>query len=207
MVLKLPAASPARHALLPSGLEAGRRPGLSFLMFVDYTQSDCGPYRELVFVPGTYRFVDGRRHLTVSRILVSTVESAVNGRRNWGLPKERADFEVEYGTGARSDDRIAVRSGGHLLSELRLSAWPLPFPLGTRFVPRALRTFAQRLEHRDHFFTPSAQGWFRPGILISWQFDPGLFPDVSGARVLAAAKVVRFSMTVPEARTLDSGRG
>ena len=94
VALKAPPGSPSRDAFLPGSLAGQGRGAISYLMYVDYAESACGPYRELLFIPGAFPFADGGRHLTISRILVSTWYSVVNGRLNWGIPKDRADFEV-----------------------------------------------------------------------------------------------------------------
>ena len=110
VALKLPAGAPARDAFLPAEF-TGKVAGISLLMFVDYAQSDSGPYHELLFIPGSVPFPDGRRHLTISRILVSTWDSVVNGRRNWGIPKDRADFTTNYDLDGRGKDRALLRGG------------------------------------------------------------------------------------------------
>ena len=202
VALKLPPGAPARDAFLPEGL-AGRGRGLaSYLMYVDYTESGCGPYRELLFIPGAFPFGDGRRHLTISRILVSTWDSVVNGRNNWGIPKDRADFEVDQGFAGGREDRVRVVSDGRELCELRFAtlrfAPPLPVPGG--LLPERLRTLAQDFRGRTYYYAPSAGGRVRPGRLLSWRFDAALFPDLAGAAVVAAFKVESFRMTFPVAR-------
>jgi hypothetical protein len=201
VALKLPRAAPARAAFLPAGLAGGGRGLASYLMYVDYSQSGCGPYRELLFIPGAFTFGDGRRHLTISRIVVSTWDSVVNGRNNWGIPKDRADFEVEQNVGGGREDRVRVVSDGRELCELRLAtlrfAPLLPVPGG--LLPASLRTLAQSFRGRTYYFAPSARGRVRPGRLLSWRFDPALFPDLAGASVVAALKVESFRMTFPVA--------
>lgn len=202
VVLKLPADDPARSAFLPDrGIDtpAGR---WSMLMFVDYAHSDCGPYHELLFVPGAQRFADGKRHLTISRILVSTWDSVVNGRVNWGIPKDRADFAVRYRVDGTREDHIRVTSDGELLAELRLRDFPLSLPVHGGLLPVAQRTLAQRLGGRTFLYAPSSRGWIRPGRLVDWRFNPALFPDLSGARVVAAVKVPSFRMGFPVANVL-----
>jgi hypothetical protein len=201
VALKLPPGAPARDAFLPPGL-AGQGRGLAaYLMYVDYVQSDCGPYRELLFIPGAFPFGDGRRHLTISRIVVSTWDSVVNGRENWGIPKDRADFEVEQGLDGGREDRVRVLSEGRELCELRLAtlrfAPSLPVPGG--LLPARLRTLAQSFRGRTYYYAPAAAGRARPGRLLSWRFDAELFPDLAAAPVLAAFKIESFRMTFPVA--------
>ena len=66
--------------------------GFGALMLVDYEESNAGPYGEMLFIPGKFKFKNKRLD-TISKIYVSTMESVVNGRNNWGIPKERADFK------------------------------------------------------------------------------------------------------------------
>jgi hypothetical protein len=202
VALKLPASSPARDAFLPPELAGQGRALASLLMFVDYGSTPCGPYRELLFIPGAFPFGDGRRHFTISRILVSTWESVANGRRNWGIPKDRADFKVHYGTAAAATDRVSVISEGRQLCALELRALRgVPrLPVPGALVPQRLRTLAQRYRGKDYYYAPRAHGWVRPGRLLDWHFDAELFPDLSGAAVIAVLRVEDFRMTFPVAR-------
>jgi hypothetical protein len=201
VALKLPPGAPARDAFLPPSIAGQGRSLASYLMYVDYVESGCGPYRELLFIPGAFPFGDGRRHLTISRILVSTWDSVVNGRNNWGIPKDRADFEVEQGLDGGREDRVRVVSGGREVCELRLAtlrfAPSLPVPGG--LLPARLRTLAQSFRGRTYYYAPAAGGRARPGRLLSWRFDAALFPDLAAAPVLAAFKIESFRMMFPVA--------
>ena len=171
-------------------------------MYVDYAESGCGPYRELLFIPGSLPFEDGRRHLTIGRILVSTWDSVVNGRNNWGIPKDRADFEIERPAGDGRDERIRVTSDGREVCELHFAASRLapPLPVSGGLLPERLRTLAQNLRGRTYYYAPEARGRVRPGRLLSWRFDATLFPDLAAAAVIAVAKVDSFRMRFPVAR-------
>lgn len=202
VALRLPPGSPARDAFLPAELAGRGRSLASFLMFVDYVESGCGPYRELLFIPGAFLFEDGRRHFTIGRILVSTWDSVVNGRNNWGIPKDRADFAVERGAGDGGGERIRVTSDGRELCELHFA--PLrfapPLPVYGEILPARLRTLAQHLRGRTYYYAPQARGRVRPGRLVSWRCDAALFPDLADAAVLAVLKVESFNMRFPVAR-------
>ena len=202
VALRLPPGSPARDAFLPAELAGRGRSPASFLMYVDYAESGCGPYRELLFIPGSLPFEDGRRHLTIGRILVSTWDSVVNGRNNWGIPKDRADFEIERPAGNGRDERIRVTSDGHEVCELHFAAPRLapPLPVSGGLLPERLRTLAQNLRGRTYYYAPEARGRVRPGRLLSWRFDATLFPDLAAAAVIAVAKVDSFRMRFPVAR-------
>jgi hypothetical protein len=202
VALRLPPGSPAREAFLPAELAGRGRSPVSFLMYVDYAESGCGPYRELLFIPGSFPFEDGRRHLTIGRILVSTWDSVVNGRNNWGIPKDRADFEIERPAAGRREERVRVTSEGRELCELRFAPARLapPLPVSSGLLPTGLRTLAQRFRRRTYYYAPEARGRVRPGRLVGWRFDARLFPDLADARVLAVLEVESFRMTFPVAR-------
>jgi hypothetical protein len=199
VALKLPASDPAHDAFLPPELVGRGRSLASYLMYVDYAESGCGPYRELLFIPGAFPFDDGRSHLSIGRILVSTWDSVVNGRNNWGIPKDRADFDVRQ---EGREEVVRVTSEGRELCELRLAAlrFAPPLPVHGGIVPAALRTLAQRFRGNTYYYAPEARGRVRPGRLVSWRFDGALFPDLSGAAVVAALRVESFRMRFPVAR-------
>lgn len=204
VAMRLPAGSPARTAFVPPALVPSAGGRLALLMFVDYAQSDCGPYHELLLIPGSFAFGDGKRHMSISRILVSTWDSVVNGRENWGIPKDRADFRVDYAAAGSRTDRIRVSSDGREMADLQLSSLPFPpLPVFGSLVPERLRTLAQLHEGKTFFYAPGSRGWIQPGRVQSWRFDGDLFPDLAGARVLAAVKITSFAMTFPVARTLS----
>ncbi|RZK00390.1 MAG: acetoacetate decarboxylase, partial [Flavobacterium sp.] len=70
--------------------------GLGTVMLVDYTTSDVGPYKELLFVPGRFSFNKPADNTWgISKIYVSSYYSVWNGRENWGIPKELAEFNIQ----------------------------------------------------------------------------------------------------------------
>jgi hypothetical protein len=199
VVMRWPGAVDASTRLdfVPESLRPTLAGPLSLLMYVNYTQAPCGPYRELLFVPGMLRFDDGRRHLSISRIVVSSWDSVVNGRCNWGIPKDRADFEVA-GDAERS---IKVVDAGREICAIEFAAARGPrLPLNTRWLPQRWLTLAQRHAGRDFYYAPAAQGSVRASRLVAWRFDRTLFPDISRARVLTALRVENFEMKFPVAR-------
>lgn len=201
VALKLPPRSPATDAFVPSALAGKGRSLASALMFVDYEESGCGPYRELLFLPGAFPFPDGRRHPSISRIVVSTWDSVVNGRNNWGIPKDRADFEVRSRGPGSSVQEIRVLDSGREMCRLEFATlgWLPPLPVHSAVVPRGLRTLAQAFRGRTYYYTPEARGWIRPARLSSWRFDASLWPDLAGAAVIAAVRVESFRMSFPVA--------
>ena len=120
VLLRLPRKAAARTDFVPTSLQAYLRAAISTLVCVEYSSAPCGAYRELLLIPGTMRFPDGRRHASISRILVSTWASVANGRANWGIPKDRADtFEIVRDG---STERFRVADGGRELCRLDFEA-------------------------------------------------------------------------------------
>ncbi|MDD3447047.1 MAG: hypothetical protein PHS60_16695 [Zavarzinia sp.] len=173
----------------------GRRRGgrLAFMMYVDYAATPVGPYRELLFIPGQYDF-GGRRFWSISRIYVSTMDSVVNGRRNWGIPKDVAQFDVEP---VKGGERVCVRFDGREVAGFTLRRAPLTVPVTTAVVPAGLRRLGQVLG--GHLFTlsPSASGRTGPGGISDLRSDPALFPYLAKARPLVTVDISRFHMTFP----------
>ena len=122
---------------------------------------------QLLFIPGSFAFEDGRRHLSISRIFVSTMDSVVNGRRNWGIPKEVAQFDVRYGD--EGLDRVSVSRDGKTFAELDFKSWPLPLPFSTALLPGSMHTLGQHADGR-HFI---GFGEFLLGV----QFDGDVLSD------------------------------
>ena len=173
-------------------------------MFVDYRDSPAGPYRELLYIPG--RFTDqGSNAWSVTRIWVSTWASVVNGRRNWGIPKDRADFVRDKRGG---EERITVLHERRQVARLDLAALGPAFPVGTGFVPEMLRRLVQYHGGCRYSLALRAAGRVRAARLLDAAGGEGLFPDLAAAQVLATLRVSRFAMTFPEAEmTTEALRG
>ncbi len=200
VALRLPAGDPARTAFVPADLRATVKSAFSVLMCVAYDEAPCGPYRELLFIPGTMNFGDAR-HPSISRILVSTWDSVVNGRSNWGIPKDRADFDW-----TRSDDRRPLardqRRQGVVLARIHRADGRATAAAARPGCPRRLGTLAQRQDGRTYYYRPEATGSLRLCRLRRWRFDPELFPDLSRATVLTAVRIEGFRMVFPVARVV-----
>lgn len=170
---------------------------LAFAMFVDYQSSDVGPYHELLYIPGKLQFAKDDARMSITRIFVSTEASVVNGRLNWGIPKDRCNFDV---TNSGPHDRISLRSDdGRVFAELDLEAFGprLPAPMG--WTPRSWRTLSQVRDGRRFTYVPDANGHFRFARVRDWRFDSQMFPDLARGRIVAALKITDFSMQFPVA--------
>lgn len=197
-MLRMPQVMLNDASFAPESLRGRRRPSpYAYMMLVDYADSPVGPYHELLFIPGRYDFGQGRQHFSISRIFVSSLDSVVNGRRNWGIPKELAQFDVRYGD--QGVDRVAVLRDGKPFAEFEFSAFKLPLPFTTALLPKALTTLGQHHDGNTYIYRPTANGWVYPARLRRARVDADVFPDIGQARPLLSVAVPKFSMTFHEA--------
>ena len=195
--MKLPVVVLAACSFTPTGLSKSRRSPLSVAMLVDYQSSAVGPYQELLFIPGSFDFGHGERQPSISRIYVSSQASVLNGRRNWGIPKDRCDFELSFHDDG-IDRAVLTADDGRRIAEMTLSSSGPALPLPAHWLPEAWRTLAQVWEGKVFTLAPSAQGKCRAAKVLDWHFDPELFPDLARGRCLAAVKIPQFTMIFPE---------
>jgi hypothetical protein len=174
-------------------------------MFVDYADSDVGPYHELLYIPGALR-IGARRNLSITRIFVSTRASVVNGRSNWGIPKELAGFDVRYGGdgvryGGDGVDHVrVVTADGGVFAEFELQARGPRLPAPGHWVPRRFRTLSQLRDGQVYTYAPLARGHLRFAKVRSWRFDAREFPDLARGKLVAAVKITDFRMLFPVAQ-------
>jgi hypothetical protein len=180
---------------------AGKRTGqTAYVLFVDYKQANCGPYQELLVSPAVYDFGDGH-YPTITRIYVSTYDSVVNGRINWGIPKDRADFSIEKGPD--NVETVRVSRDGHVFANMKFKPYGLTFPVTSALLPAGLRTLTQHWRGKSYRFTLSAKGSLRMAKMVEWTFDPTMFPDLARGKVLMAGYFPSFDMTFPVADVRD----
>ncbi len=197
-MLRMPQSLLDDASFAAESLRGRRQPSpYAYMMLVDYADSPVGPYHELLFIPGRYDFGQGRRHFSISRIFVSSLDSVVNGRRNWGIPKELAQFDMRYGE--QGVDRVTVRRDGKPFAEFEFGAFKLPLPFTTALLPKALTTLGQHHEGSTYIYRPTASGWVYPARMRRAWVDAEVFPDLAQARPLLSVAVPRFSMTFHEA--------
>lgn len=169
------------------------------VIIADYHQSEVGPYRELLFIPGFFQY--GRRfHATITRIYVSTWSSILNGRANWGIPKQLGGFQLEQ---EQPDvDRIRVSTDDQPLLDLSLRSKGPVFPLHLGLIPRYLRTLLHPYKGQHYLTQLGGRGRLRYARLLNAQVFTDQFPDFTRGRLLAAFKVTDFLLTFPIARVL-----
>jgi hypothetical protein len=188
--------------LVPDGWQDRYRGGPGAVMVVDYRCSNVGPYQELLVVPGRFR-VGRRLRPAITRIYVSTQASVDNGRANWAIPKEIADFH--FAAAERGARRVTVTREGRPVADLTLDPSRVSVPVTMALVPRPWRTLAQ--PHAEGFLetTLSGMGWAGPARVRHAWFDGTSFPDVTRLRLLAAVHAEGFQLTFPVAVATAGG--
>ena len=183
-----------QNGCVPKFLAGSFSGGFGSVMLVDYKESNAGPYGELLFIPGKFRF-GGKKLDTISKIYVSTMESVVNGRVNWGIPKEQAEFsfeEIDDGT-----EKATVTVDGKIAAEFTLKSGKFSFPVSTKLLPFPL---VQQYNGKHYFTDFFGKGKGRLAKIAGIKINSALFPDVSLCRPIAVIRVDPFQITFPEAK-------
>lgn len=176
-------------ANLPNYLHQKFRGGFGYVMLVDYQESPVGPYKELLFIPGKF----GEEKLqSITTIFVDSEASTANGRANWAIPKQTADFHWQKEKGL---DRVDVTLNGKLVFQASIRSGGLAFPMSTALLPIQLR---QELAGKVLVTRPEGKGWGRLAHIQDLEVDPQLFPDIRGIKPLLALKVNPFALTFPK---------
>ncbi len=171
--------------------------GFGTIMLVDYGKSDAGPYKELLFIPGEFDYLY-KKFYSITKIYVSTKESVDNGRANWGIPKELADFQTIRIDNRR--ERIIVTKEGSVVFDAILRKRYVPFRVSTKYFSHAL---VQKLGGKTIFFTEfNGSGRGRLAVLESIYCNPQLFPEVCSLKPIAVTAIENFHITFPVAATL-----
>lgn len=122
--------------MLTSEDSAAYRGGIGAVMLVRYTQAPCGPYDELLYIPGLFDY-KGRSYQRISKIFVSSEASVEWGRKNWAIPKELARFDWRQGEKEWHIDVQNPQSGASIYS-VSLSPRFFSFPVTTVLLPWSL---------------------------------------------------------------------
>lgn len=196
---RFPAPFVLHQGFIPAGMADSFLGLVGCVMLVDYRQSPVGPYRELLFIPGLFRTARGRR-FSITRIFVDSAASMDWGRRNWGIPKEMAQFSWKR-TGPASE-QVLVEShaaGGRKQPMLEVAVKGIGprFPISTALIPLRLQ---QRLNGKVYEVSPRGKGMGQWASASGLQVLSADFPDISLFRPFAALRVSNFQMEFPPGR-------
>lgn len=167
--------------------------GFGAVMIVNYEKSDIGHYKELLFIPGKFRY-NGEKKKTISKIYVSTKKSVFYGRKNWAIPKELANFEFKKKN--ENIEKIVVFSNGDEILNMKLKSGLVPFPVSTHLLPFPLvQEWKKRVYHTQ--FNGSGVGFLAKPVKLS--VNPSLFPRIIEKKPLLTIKVDPFHISFQKA--------
>jgi hypothetical protein len=198
----------AQRELMPASLRDSFVGGVGALMLVNYTHSDCGPYRELLLIPGNF-CIAGVVRPSITQIVVSSEASVVNGRRNWGIPKYHADFVVAQqsaDSGAPSESwKVRGKTGDVFSATVSPVRFAPRLPIHSAVIPH---TLAQWWESRLFVTKVSASGWGKPSRLTAHKEGSASYLDLSNEHPLLGLGVsvdpFRMTFHVPTISTAES---
>lgn len=193
LLYRLDAQFVERNGFLPPELRGKFSGNVGAVMIVDYADSPAGPYDELLFIPGQFK-IGGHKGHSITRIFVSTELSKQSGRKNWGVPKETAKFDLSYGP--RGEVYSSVSDGETTFFEATVRSRGPRFPLTTALYPVAL---CQPHDGRLLKTAFSGSGKARFAKLERLQINGAIFPDLAQRKPLLAVVMETFQLTFPRA--------
>jgi hypothetical protein len=165
--------------------------GFGSIMIVDYKSSDVGPYSELLFIPGKFKYQNKKKH-TISKIFVSTNASIVNGIKNWAIPKEKGIFE--FNNTSKNTSKISCSTQGKTFFSADIKGWGPQFPVNTALLPFPL---VQEKDGKAYFTKFQGRGTGKLAKVLSMESDSKYFPQIDKRRIFIAIKLENFRITFP----------
>lgn len=177
--------------------QRGYKGGIGALIYMDYQFSNVGPYQELMFIPGLF-YLGGKWTFSISKIWVSTPESLFNGQRNWGIPKELADFSKEKLADSRYS--LIVSKNNHTFFSASVKAQKLTTPFWSQIIP--LTRITQLAQHQLLLTKPKASGSIGLASIQNITADADFFPPLQHSKPLISFSVPNFQLHFPFARII-----
>lgn len=165
---------------------------IGLVMLVNYQTSPVGPYGELLFIPGMFHY-KGKYYWHISKIYVSSLDSVMNGRANWGIPKELAEFKFEaLEHGIKS---VQVNVNGEKAFNCQFKDKAFGFPLSTSILPFQ---FIQPLNGKEYVTHPIGSGKAFFSKPMDLEIGQGLFPNIGSQTRLACLHIPNFALAFPK---------
>jgi hypothetical protein len=199
ILYRFPKAFTMAQGRIPIFLNTSLTGGLGAVMLVDYTESNVGPYGELLFIPGRFHFRGKKLHC-ITKIYVSTRESVENGWENWAIPKELADFHFTLPTHTKRTEKIIVAKDNEPIIDVVIKHGRLPFPIHTKLIPFPL---LQEKNGKLYYTCFTGKGIARFARIEAVSVNPGLFPDIAPFRPFMAVRIDNFAITFPPPHIMD----
>jgi len=165
--------------------------GLGAIILVNYKSSNVGPYYELLLIPGDFKH-RGENYKKITKIYVSSQLSLQEGRKNWAIPKELAEFEWK-----NEGDLTFVKAwnqAGDL--SVKISKYFISFPVSTAFLPFTLLQNLDGLLLKTKFI---GKGMGKLSSVEVWSTQGNFFPNLNEVAKLRlpSIQVSPFSLVFP----------
>ena len=181
------------ETFLPEHLKNNYCRGLGAVLYLNYTKSEIGPYEELVFIPGKFSYRGKKNHF-ISKSYVSTDAAIEFGRKNWFVPKEKADFsriQVENNL-----ENVSTHIGDEEVASFEIKKRNIKFRLGTsKFLSFSLMQL-QGEEPVKLNYSGSVTANFAK--LTSIRVRPAFFPNIAKFSPLIAFRLKNFTLRLPK---------
>jgi len=180
-----------KEGCIAEELKLKQKWNIGSVMLVNYLDSPVGPYGELLFIPGMFQ-VNGKSYWHISKIYVSSLDSVMNGRDNWGIPKELAQFEFSSLSKGLNSVKVAINE--QLVFSCNFKDWGPSFPINTSIFPFE---FYQPLNGKQYLTHPKGSGnahFTKPKLL---ETGLGLFPSIGTQTRLACLHIPDFKLAFP----------
>jgi hypothetical protein len=182
-----------KNGFLSDYQRAHLKAGIGAVILADYQESDVGPYRELMFIPGIFK-ISGHYTFSISKIYVSTQDSRWNGVENWGLPKEVADFSILAGKERNNEETWVVSRNQKPFFSVNLHRRSFGFPVSSALVPfRIGQVFQDSLMLTE----PSVKARGQFVRTDGWYTHSDYFPPIDPSSLITGVSLRDFKMKFP----------
>lgn len=170
--------------------------GFSALIIVDYKKSNVGAYKEILFIPGLFKFQD-KKHFSISKIYVDSESSIYNGVENWGIPKEYSDFKIKNMDKYNDSIEIFKNNIEFFKADIKTKNNFLKLPFSSKLLKLSLLQQKNSEFYITDFFATGAITMI--DIKIN-HIDQNYFPDIKPFKPLISLKISNFNMSFKEAK-------
>jgi hypothetical protein len=180
---------------LPENLKNNYCHGLGVVVYLNYTKSEIGPYKELLFIPGKFCYRGKKNHF-ISKAYVSTEEAVNFGCDKWFIPKEKATFSEEPLENRM--ENISTYVNKEEIMSFEIKTGKIRFKLGTG--KHLSFSLMQLNENEPVKLNYSGTVTANFAKLVSIKIRPAFFPDIAKFTPLAVFKMRSFILRLPKAK-------
>jgi len=117
----------------------------------------------------------------------------MNGRENWGIPKELAQFA--FNPLANGQNQVIVQLNGQKVFACQFKDWGMGLPLSTKLLPF---NFYQPYHGKNYLTNPKGSGKAFFSTISGLEIGEGLFPKIDTQNRLACLHIPDFKLAFPK---------